>query len=194
MIFLEQAIPGVFKLEVEPAADERGFFARTYSRGEFAEHGLSFEVAQASVSFNEKKGTLRGLHLQVAPHEEAKLVRCVAGSVFDVLVDLRRGYPTQFAWLGLELTAGRRDAVFVPPGVAHGFITLEDGCELEYLISTPYVPAAAAGVRWDDSAVGISWPASPVVISERDAAFPDLDTERVRAEGPDALYTGAEAG
>src|SRR3954447_10313847 len=161
VIFTEQAIPGVFKLELEPAPDDRGFFARTYAREEFAEHGIDFEIAQASISFNEHKGTLRGLHLQLTPHEEAKLVRCVAGSVFDVLVDLRAEHSTQFAWLALELAARRRDAVFVPAGVAHGFITLEGACELEYLISTPYVAAASAGVRWDDPAIGVSWPLKP---------------------------------
>jgi dTDP-4-dehydrorhamnose 3,5-epimerase len=187
VIFREQSIAGVFTVDPEPATDERGLFARTYSESEFAEHGIPFTVAQASVSFNERQGTLRGMHLQVPPHEEGKLVRCVAGAVYDVVVDLRTGSPTQLQWLAMELTADGRIALYVPPGLAHGFLTLEDACELEYLISTPYAPAAAAGVRWDDPAVGIDWPAPPEVISARDAALPDLDIDRVRSHGPAAL-------
>lgn len=171
--------------------DERGVFARTYDRELFAAHGVALEIAQASVSQNARRGTLRGMHLQVAPHEEAKLVRCVAGAVYDVVVDLRAGSPTQLEWLAVELTAERRNALFVPPGLAHGFLTLADDTELEYLISTPYAASAAAGVRWDDPAVGIRWPASPEVISERDAGFPDLEPERVRALGSAALVTGS---
>jgi dTDP-4-dehydrorhamnose 3,5-epimerase len=185
--FEELSIPGVFAIEAEPAVDERGLFARTFDRGVFAERGLELGVAQASVSFNTRRGTLRGLHLQAPPHDEAKLVRCVAGSVYDVVVDLRRGSPTQLRWLSVELSAQRRNAVFIPPGLAHGFITLEDGCELEYLISVTYAPAEAVGVRWDDPAVGVEWPFQPTVMSERDAEFPDLDLARVRDEGPAGL-------
>ena len=193
MILREQAIAGVFSVEPEPAADVRGLFARTFDAAEFAERGLPLAVAEASVSFNARRGTLRGLHLQVAPHEEAKLVRCLAGAVHDVVVDLRAGSPTQLEWLALELSAQRRNAVYVPPGCAHGFLTLEDACELEYLISTPYAPQAAAGVRWDDPAVAIDWPAEPTVISPRDAAFPPLDVARVRREGPTGLAAAEEA-
>jgi dTDP-4-dehydrorhamnose 3,5-epimerase len=187
VIFNEQALAGVFVIDPEPVADERGLFARTYCQSEFEEHGFSFTVAQASVSFNARKGTLRGMHLQLPPHEEAKLVRCIAGSVQDVVVDLRAGSPTQLEWLAVELAAQRRNALYVPAGLAHGFLTLEDRSELEYLISTLYVPAAAAGVRWDDPAIGITWPSRPSVISERDAAFPVLDVEAVRGQGPAAL-------
>jgi dTDP-4-dehydrorhamnose 3,5-epimerase len=185
--FEELAIPGVFALELEPVHDTRGFFARTYSREELAAHGIDFEVTQASVSFNERRGTLRGLHLQRPPHEEAKLVRCLAGSVHDVVVDLRAGSAMQFRWLTVELSAAGRNAVYIPPGLAHGFITLEDGCELEYLISTAYEPSAAVGVRWDDPALEIDWPFQPTVISERDAAFPNLDVASVSEHGPGAL-------
>jgi dTDP-4-dehydrorhamnose 3,5-epimerase len=185
--FFEQAIAGVFTIEVEASLDERGLFARTYSRDEFAEHDLSFTIAQASVSFNERRGTLRGMHLQLPPSEEAKLVRCLSGAVYDVVVDLRRDSPTQLGWLGVELHARRRNAVYIPSGLAHGFITLEDSSELEYLISTPYAPAQAVGVRWDDPAIGISWPSVPSVISERDAAYPDVDVVRLREEGPPGL-------
>jgi dTDP-4-dehydrorhamnose 3,5-epimerase len=185
--FEELEIPGVFALELEPAGDRRGFFARTYSREEMDDHGIAFEVVQASVSFNERRGTLRGLHLQRPPHEEAKLVRCVAGSVYDVVVDLRAGSATQFEWLAVELSAARRNALYIPPGLAHGFVTLEGGSELEYLISAPYAPSAAVGVRWDDPVFGIEWPLEPQVISERDAAFSDLDVASVRERGPGAL-------
>lgn len=187
MTFEELAIPGVFALELEPVRDSRGFFARTFSRTELAENGIDFDVAQASTSFNERRGTLRGIHLQRPPHEEAKLVRCLAGSVHDVVVDLRAGSGTQFRWLAVELSAARRNALYIPPGLAHGFISLEDGCELEYLISAEYEPSAATGVRWDDPALGIAWPIEPKVISERDAAFPDLDRARVSERGPEAL-------
>jgi dTDP-4-dehydrorhamnose 3,5-epimerase len=185
--FTELSIAGVFELEPEPAEDERGLFARIYSRAEFEERGLSFTVEQASVSFNARAGTLRGMHLQVPPHEEAKLVRCVAGSVHDVVVDLRVGSPTQFQWLEIGLTAARRNALYIPAGLAHGFLTLEDRSELDYLISAPYVPEAAAGVRWDDPAIGIAWPSEPTVISERDKSFGDVDVEAVRGEGPGGL-------
>jgi dTDP-4-dehydrorhamnose 3,5-epimerase len=130
---------------------------------------------------------LRGMHLQVSPHEEVKLVRCVAGSVYDVVVDLRVDSPTQFEWLAVELAAHRRNALYIPAGLAHGFLTLEDESELEYLISTPHAPSAAAGVRWDDPALGIEWPATPRLLSERDASFANLDVAVVRAEGPSAI-------
>ena len=187
MIFAELALPGVFELTQEPVQDARGWFARTYDRDELAEHGLDLDVAQASLSFNARRGTLRGLHLQRPPHEEAKLVRCLAGAVFDVVVDLRADSPTHLSWIGVELSAERRNGIFLPRGLAHGFLTLVDGCELEYLISTPYDAGAAAGVRWDDPAVGIEWPFAPEVLSERDACFPDLDRGRVAAEGPAGL-------
>ena len=174
MIFREQRIAGVYELVPEPAADERGFFARTYARDEFAERGIAFTVEQASVSYNPRRGTLRGMHLQLPPHEEAKLVRCLAGAVYDVVVDLRAGSPTRLRWCAVELTSARRNALYIPNGLAHGFVTLEDGCELEYLISAAYVPSAATGVRWDDPALGIEWPLQPAVISERDASYPNL--------------------
>jgi dTDP-4-dehydrorhamnose 3,5-epimerase len=187
VILREQRIAGVHVVELEPAVDERGFFARTYDRRALADRGIAFAIEQASVSYNRRRGTLRGMHLQVPPHEEAKLVRCLRGTVHDVVVDLRAGSPTQLESLAVELSAERRNALYVPPGLAHGFLTLEDGCELEYLISTPYVPAAAAGVRWDDPAIAIEWPAAPTVISPRDAAFADLDVTLVRERGPRAL-------
>jgi dTDP-4-dehydrorhamnose 3,5-epimerase len=185
--FEELAIPGVFALELEPVQDNRGFFVRTYSRTDLAEQGIDLDVVQASVSFNQKRGTLRGMHLQRPPYEEAKLVRCLAGSVYDVVADLRAGSATQFRWLAVELSAPRHNALYIPPGLAHGFVTLEEGSELEYLISATYEPSAAAGVRWDDPALGIEWPFEPEVISDRDAAFQDLDVGSVRERGPEAL-------
>jgi dTDP-4-dehydrorhamnose 3,5-epimerase len=185
--FVELDLPGVFSLELEPVHDERGFFARTYSRAELAEHGLELEVVQASVSFNERRGTLRGMHLQAPPHDEAKLVRCLAGAVHDVVVDLRAGSSTQFRWVAAELSAEGRNALFIPPGCAHGFLTLVDACELEYLISAAYEPPAALGVRWNDPALAIRWPFEPSVVSSRDADFADLDLERVGALGPEGL-------
>ena len=193
MIVRELAIPGVLELEAAPVRDARGSFARVYDAELLAAHGAPLPVAQVSVSVNVRRGTLRGLHLQVPPHEETKLVRCVVGAVHDVVVDLRPG-PTQLAWLAVELTAERRNAVVVPSGCAHGFLTLADGCELEYLISTPYVAAAAAGVRWDDLAIGVEWPFRPIVLSTRDAGFSELDVERVRVQGASAVLGAQEAG
>jgi dTDP-4-dehydrorhamnose 3,5-epimerase len=186
-MFRELELPGVFELQSEPVEDERGSFARIYSRDELAERGIEFDVAQASISTNLRRGTLRGMHLQRPPHEEAKLVRCVAGSVHDVAVDLRAGSPTQLRWLAVELSAERRNALYMPAGFAHGFLTLADGCELEYLISAAYEPTAAVGARWDDPALGIEWPFVPTVVSERDASFPDLDVGRVAELGPAGL-------
>lgn len=174
MTFEELELPGVFELTPEPVEDDRGSFARVYDRDELRAHGLELEVAQASVSTNTRRGTLRGLHFQRPPHEEAKLVRCLAGSVFDVVADLRDGSPTRLRWLGVELSAQKRNAVFIPAGFAHGFLTLEDGCELEYLISAPYEASAAAGVRWNDPALGVEWPFEPSVVSARDAELPNL--------------------
>jgi dTDP-4-dehydrorhamnose 3,5-epimerase len=169
VIFEELSIAGVFEIVQEPVSDERGSFARIYDRAELAGHGIELEIAQASVSFNAVRGTLRGLHFQRPPHEEAKLVRCVGGSVYDVVADLR-----SLRWLAVELSAERGNALYVPPGLAHGYLTLEDACELEYLISTPYEASAAAGVRWDDPALGIDWPFEPAVVSARDRSLPDL--------------------
>ena len=175
MIFAETKLKGAFVIEPERRADERGFFARTWCRDEFAAHGLNPALVQCNISFNKKKGTLRGMHYQIAPHEEAKLVRCTAGAVYDVAVDLRPDSPTHRRWVGVELTSENRRAVFLPRGVAHGFQTLVDRAELLYMIDTAYVPEAAHGVRWDDPAFAIEWPepAAGRTMSERDRTFPD---------------------
>ncbi|HEX8723372.1 MAG TPA: dTDP-4-dehydrorhamnose 3,5-epimerase [Pyrinomonadaceae bacterium] len=175
MRFVETPLPGAFVVEPEPAADERGLFARTFCREEFAALGLDTRVAQCSTSYNRRRGTLRGLHYQAEPYPEAKLVRCTAGSVYDVLVDLRADSPAFRRWFAVELTASNRRALYVPAGLAHGFQTLEDDSEVFYQISEFYHPECARGVRWDDPAFGVRWPESDArVISGRDRAFPDF--------------------
>jgi dTDP-4-dehydrorhamnose 3,5-epimerase len=175
MRFLETKVDGAFLIEPEPIADERGLFARTWCREEFEEHGLNPGLAQANVSFNHRKGTLRGMHYQAAPHQEAKLVRCTQGAVFDVALDLRPASPTYLAWFGAELDAGNRAMLYVPEGCAHGFLTLADATEVAYQMSAPYAPAAARGVRWDDPAFAIEWPGEVLVINQRDASYPDVE-------------------
>jgi dTDP-4-dehydrorhamnose 3,5-epimerase len=167
-------LSGAFVVEAEPLVDERGFFARTFARDEFAQAGLDAEVAQCSISFNEKVGTLRGMHYQAEPHAEAKLVRCTRGAIYDVIVDLRAESPTYCEWLATELTAANRLGLFVPKGFAHGFQTMTDGAEVLYQISVNYQPSAAKGVRWDDARFAIEWPKADRIISPRDRAFPDF--------------------
>ena len=174
MKLVRLGIPGAFLVEIEPAADDRGFFARTFCARQFAEAGLEGRMVQTSLSFNPRRGTLRGLHYQAAPHEEAKLVRCVRGTIYDLLVDLRPESHIFRQHLAIELSAEARNAVYVPPGVAHGFLTLTDDCEVHYSMSEFFVPDAARGVRWDDPAFGIVLPEPVQVISPRDASYPDL--------------------
>jgi dTDP-4-dehydrorhamnose 3,5-epimerase len=175
MIFRPLELPGAFLVEVERLEDERGFFARTFCRQEFEAAGLDPRVAQCSLSVNRRRGTLRGMHWQAEPHAECKLVRCVRGALYDVLIDLRADSPFYRHWCSVELTAERRNAVYVPEGVAHGFLTLEDDVEVYYQMSVPYAPEAARGVRWDDPAFDIAWPATPAVVSDRDASYPDFE-------------------
>lgn len=174
MRFTELAVAGAFRIDPDPIADERGLFARTFCAREFAARGLATAFAQASLSWNARRGTLRGLHYQEPPHAEAKLVRVTRGRVFDVGVDLRRDSPSFLEHAALELSAAARHQVYWPPGVAHGFLTLEDDCELAYLISSFHEPTAARGVRWNDPAFAIAWPAPVEVLSERDATYPDF--------------------
>jgi len=173
MRFIETKLRGAYFIEPDPVGDERGLFARTFCRREFEEHGLDPTATQCSVSYNEKRGTLRGMHYQLAPHEETKLVRVTRGAAYDVVVDLRPDSPTCCGWVGCELTAQNRRMVYVPKGCAHGFVTLADCTELCYQISVFYEPASARGVRWDDPAFGIDWPLVPGVISERDRSYQD---------------------
>jgi len=174
MTFRETTIEGVWIVEPELHEDERGFFARTWDAEEFAEHGLNGRLVQTSVSYNRRSGTLRGLHYQAAPHEEAKLVRCTAGAIFDVAVDLRPRSRSLTEWVGIELSASNRHALYVPEGCAHGFLTLTDDSEVSYLMSAVHVAEAARGVRFDDPAFGIAWPAEIVAINERDRSYADF--------------------
>ncbi|MEZ5312570.1 MAG: dTDP-4-dehydrorhamnose 3,5-epimerase family protein [Thermoanaerobaculia bacterium] len=173
MKFVELGIPGAFLVEVEPLADERGYFARTFCATTFAERGLDGSLVQTSLSWNPLRGTFRGMHYQAAPHAEAKLVRCVRGRIYDLILDLREDSHIYRQHLAFELSADERNAVYVPPGVAHGFLTLTDDCEVHYAMSTAYEPAASRGVRWDDPAFGIVLPEPVRRISERDAGYPD---------------------
>lgn len=175
MIFTELPLPGAYVVEMQRSADERGFFARSYCAQQFADHGLGPELRQCSVSYNARKGTLRGLHFQGAPHEEHKLVRCTSGAVFDVIVDIRVSSPTYRRWHGEELTADNRRSLFIPPGFAHGFVSLTDHAEVYYMISVAHAPEFSRGLRWNDPAFAIEWPLEPTVISARDAAFPLFD-------------------
>ena len=173
MRYRETEIEGVVVVEPECHEDDRGFFARTWDAEEFAANGLNSKLVQCSISFNRRRGTLRGMHYQAAPFEEAKLVRCTAGSVFDVAVDLRADSSTRCRWVGLELSAESRLALYVPEGCAHGFVTLTDDVEVAYQISESYAAEAARGVRFDDPAFGIDWPHPIVVVNERDRTYPD---------------------
>jgi len=177
MTFNATEIEGVWVVEPERFEDERGFFARTWDASEFSARGLSGSLAQASISYNRRRGTLRGMHFQTAPREEAKLVRCTAGAIFDVAIDLRRSSPTFLGWVGVELSAESRAALYVPEGCAHGFLTLSDESEISYQISAPHEPSAARGVRFDDPAFGILWPEGIIVINDRDRTYPDFDAK-----------------
>lgn len=167
-------VAGAFHVQPEPACDARGLFARTYCEHEFEAHGLHTHYPQSGTSYNQRRGTLRGLHLQRGKHVENKLIRCTAGAVYDVVADVRSGSPTFGRWAGVELTAEGRSAVYAPAGVAHGFITLCDGAEIFYQLGNFYAPQAACGVRWDDDELAIKWPFEPLVISDGDRALPGL--------------------
>ena len=173
MKFTATKIPGVTVVEAEPVADERGLFARGFCGREFAAAGLELTVVQTNVSHNERKGTLRGMHYQAEPKPEPKLVSCIRGGIFDIAVDLRPDSPVFCEWVGVELTGSNHKALFVPPGCAHGFLTLSDEAVVSYLMGEFYDADLARGVRWDDSAFGIEWPDAPSVISDRDATWPD---------------------
>jgi len=174
MKFLPTKIAGVFEIKPELKEDERGFFARTWCRDEFDAHGLVTHLVQCSISYNTRKGTLRGMHYQAAPFEETKLVRCTKGAIYDVVLDLRLESPTYRQWISALLTGENRSMIYVPKGCAHGFLTLQDNTEVFYQMSQVYDVASARGLRWDDPLFGISWPEKPVVISERDRTYPDF--------------------
>lgn len=178
MKFFKTHLPGLVVVELEPIADERGFFARSWCRDEFAEQGLEMEVVQCNVSYNRERGTLRGMHLQRSPHAEAKLVRCTRGAICDVVVDLRPDSPAYLKHCAMNLAADNYTMAYVPEGCAHGFQTLTDETEVFYQMSAPYVPESAVGYRWDDPSFGIEWPLPITVISERDGAYPDYQLDR----------------
>jgi dTDP-4-dehydrorhamnose 3,5-epimerase len=171
MIFTESPLTGAYTIDMERAEDDRGFFARSCCAMEFAAQGLVAPTAQSSVSFNARTATLRGLHFQAAPHEEEKLVRCTAGAIFDVIVDIRAHSPTYRRWFGTELTADNHRSLYIPKGFAHGFVTLADNTEVLYMISVPHAANLARGYRWNDPAFGIAWPVAPAVMSTRDAGY-----------------------
>ncbi len=174
MIFRATSLAGAYVIEGERLEDERGFFARSFCRREFEAQGLVPDLVQCNISFNRRRGTLRGLHYQAAPHEEPKLVRCTLGRVHDVTVDLRPESETFKKHLAVTLSSENRTMLYVPAGLAHGFLTLEDDSEVFYQMAQFYHPTSARGVRWDDPAFGIEWPAEPTVISERDRSYPDF--------------------
>ncbi|MFH1618763.1 MAG: dTDP-4-dehydrorhamnose 3,5-epimerase [bacterium] len=174
MLFVETKLKGAFIVEPERLEDERGFFARICCRREFEGHGLSPRLVQCNISFNKKKGTLRGMHYQAAPYAEAKLVRCTMGAIYDVILDLRPESPTLRQWAAVELNAENRKMLYIPEGLAHGFQTLTADAEVFYQMAEFYHPECARGVRWDDPAFGIKWPLSDRIMSEKDLNYPDF--------------------
>jgi dTDP-4-dehydrorhamnose 3,5-epimerase len=174
MILRPLELEGAFLVEIEPAEDHRGFYARSFSGTEFAERGLAESFVEAGISRNSRHGTVRGMHLQREPHPQAKLVRCTRGAIHDVIIDLRSGSSTHGRWLATDLVASDARQLYVPEGFAHGFQTLEDDVEVSYQLSDYYDPEAEFGVRWNDPRFGIDWPIDEVVISERDRSFADF--------------------
>ena len=174
MKFQETKLKGAFIIDIERLEDDRGFFARAWCKNEMEAHGCSADLKQANLSLSSKKGTLRGMHYQISPYEESKLVRCTCGALYDVIVDLRKDSPTYKEWIGVELTADNRRMLYVPEGFGHGFVTLEDDTEAFYLVTEFYTPGAEQGIRYNDPALGIEWPVDVEVISEKDASWPDF--------------------
>jgi dTDP-4-dehydrorhamnose 3,5-epimerase len=175
ILFTETKLKGAFVIEIEKHADQRGFFARTFCEREFAAHHLKTGYVQCNISFNKQKGTLRGMHFQVAPFEEAKLIRCNCGAIYDAIIDLRPGSPTFKEYVSVVMSAENGKMLYVPEGFAHGFQTLEDDTEVFYQMSQFYSPEHGRGVRWNDPAFGIEWPAGERIIIERDRTYPDFE-------------------
>ena len=175
MIFKETKLAGIIEVHLDPRSDERGFFARSWCEKEFAAHGLNPRLAQCNISFNAGKGTLRGMHYQAEPSQEAKLVRCTQGAIYDVAVDLRPQSATFKGWFGTVLSAENRHMLYIPEGCAHGFLTLADSTEVFYQMSESYHSESAQGVRFDDPAFQIVWPEKIEVISERDRTYPNFE-------------------
>jgi dTDP-4-dehydrorhamnose 3,5-epimerase len=182
VIFTPLALPGAMIVDLERFDDARGYFARAWCEREFVQAGLNPRLVQASISHNRRRGTLRGMHYQIAPHDEDKLVRCIQGAVWDVIIDLRPESPTYLQHRGIELNAGRGRALYIPKGFAHGFQSLTDDAQLFYQMSEFYEPAAQRGLRWDDPRFGIDWPERPPVLNQRDASYPDFVPAGAAAE------------
>jgi dTDP-4-dehydrorhamnose 3,5-epimerase len=180
MIFSPTPIGGVWTIDLERREDDRGFFARTWCRQEFEAHGLDFRLVQCSVSRNKRRGTLRGMHWQEAPHGETKLVRCTQGAIWDVVIDLRPDSPTYCRHFAIELDAESSRGLYIPPGLAHGFVTLRDDCDVFYQMSEFYAPEAARGLRWNDPSFNILWPIGNPILHPRDAAYPDYQVPSPR--------------
>jgi len=186
MIFKETSLKGAYIIETEPIEDGRGSFARSFCQKEFALHGINMNIVQCNISYNKKKGTLRGMHYQGSPYEEAKLVSCVGGSIYDVMIDLRPDSATYCQWIAVELTAyclpltACYRMLYIPKGFAHGFLTLEDNTEVFYQMSEFYAPGYGRGIRWNDPLFGIAWPGEVKVISDQDKSYPDFDVKRKR--------------
>ena len=179
MLFTETKLRGAWIIDLERLEDERGFFARSWCRREFEKHGLNPQLVQCNISFNSHKGTMRGMHYQVKPYEEAKLIRCTTGSIYDVIVDIRPHSPSYKQYLGIALTPENHKMLYVPEGFAHGFLTLEDNTEVFYQMSEFYAPDHARGFRWNDPVFGIEWPANVQVISDRDRDYPDFNVKEL---------------
>lgn len=175
MIFIQTPLTGVMKIDLEKISDNRGFFARYFCEKQYKEQGLTHHVVQMNNSYSRNKGTLRGIHYQAHPMGEDKIIRCLSGALFDVVVDLRIGSPTFLKWVGEELTAENRTMLYVPKGFGHAFLTLADDTEVLYLVTEFYTPGHEHGIRWDDMLIGVNWPQEPQFISEKDAAWPDFN-------------------
>jgi len=176
VIFKELPLQDAYIIEPEPIEDARGFYARALCEKEFADHGLELNIVQSNISFSLKKGTLRGMHYQVAPHLEAKIVRCTRGGIYDVIIDMREESPTYKQWYGQELTSENRKTLYIPGGFAQGFITLQDNSEVSYNVTEFYHPESERGLRYNDPEFGIEWPITPVVISDKDRNCPDFNS------------------
>ena len=173
MQFTQSRLPGAWIIDITAFRDDRGLFAMTWLPDEFRQHGIEPTLAQCNLAFNHKRGTLRGMHFQQAPHAQAKIIRCTRGALLDVIIDLRPESPAYCQWEAVELTADNRRMLYMPEGIAHGYLTLTDEVEAYYHASSPWAPSAESGVRWDDPAFGVAWPFAPDVISAKDAAWPD---------------------
>ena len=174
MIFSETKLKGVYVIELEKKEDERGFFGRVWDQKEFENHGLNSKIVQCSVSHNKKKGTVRGMHYQVAPYEEAKIIWCIKGKIYDVIIDIRPESKNFKKWLGVELTEKNYKMIYIPEGFAHGFQSLMDNTEVFYQITQQYMPEFSRGIKWNDDDIGIKWPINEVILSERDRKLPNF--------------------